>query len=237
MPTSPEEVETMIAQLVDSDVFSSPYQVAYLFFIALLRHSDTDGDMMNEQRQATTMRLFEKTLHPGCFMEDPKDRTSQKIRKHTRASINRVVGNPAMARCYFQGATPINNYKVDYANLTVKFQGGLGYKREEGKSSDVAVYCEGQQPRDGVPQTRNVNLEFFENKWWVKVVTKILISPMDEFWHEGCGWDHDADEIERENEYRKVKGLPLIPTEEAPVKKAAPRALPSIRSPAIEAAQ
>ena len=144
-----------------------------MFFIALMRHSDGAGDRMNEIRKATTFKLFKKTLHPGCFVEDPKNPKEQKIRKHTRAAINRVVGNPCMARCYFEGATPLNNYKADYSALTVKFQGGLGYKRDEGASSEIAVFCNGQTPMEGVPQVRIIVLEFFEGKWWVKVSRKL----------------------------------------------------------------
>lgn len=52
----------------------------------------SQGDRMNETRKATTFKLFQKTLHPGCFIDDPKNPTEKKIRKHTRAAINRVVG-------------------------------------------------------------------------------------------------------------------------------------------------
>lgn len=93
-----------------------------------------------------------------------------------------MKGNPCMARCYFVGANPLNNYNTDYSNLTVKFQGGLGYKRDEGCSSEIAVFCEGQTPMEGVPQVRIIILEFFEGKWWVKIVTKILISPIEPFY-------------------------------------------------------
>jgi len=211
MPSSPEDVDLMIERLTENDL-GSPYQVAYLFFIALLRHSDMAGDRMNETRKATTFKLFQKTLHPGCFIDDPKNPTEKKIRKHTRAAINRVVGNPCMARCYFVGANPLNNYNTDYSNLTVKFQGGLGYKRDEGCSSEIAVFCEGQTPMEGVPQVRIIILEFFEGKWWVKIVTKILISPIEPFYiSEEVTPDlsvPDEEDIEREQGYRRVKGLP-----------------------------
>lgn len=214
MPKTPEEVDAMLVRLAENDL-GSPYQVAYLFFIALLRHSDMAGDRMNETRTATTLKMFEQTLHPGCFCEDPKRPGAQKIRKHTRAAINRVVGNPLMARCYFEGATPLNEYTVDYQALTIRFQGGLGYKREEGAESDIAVFCEGQKPREGIPQVRIISVIFDKGKWWVKVPTKILISPIEPFYTGREGSDipkPDDDDIDRENEYRRLKQLPLLET-------------------------
>ena len=73
-------------------------------------------------------------------------------------AINGVIGTPAMASCFFEGATPLNGYEADFSALKMSFLPGQGYEKKEGASADIAILCEGVWPREGVPQSRYISV-------------------------------------------------------------------------------
>lgn len=193
MPRTREQVTTAL-EVLPGD---SPYEGVFLFMLALLRMKT--GSLKSARNRLLSQEFMCDALHSDCvLLGEPR-----KIRKHTRQALTNACGD--VARSYFDGTSPLNQYGCDMEKLTMTFKLLLGYANVEGASCEILIQLSGVEP--GRTPFRAVEMAYERDRWRVRSFSNLLMPVVDPFEEE----PGDENELAREAEYRKAMDLPPRP--------------------------